>query len=442
MVEVLDGVQDALVVTKPSGEVAFLNTAAMQLYDVPRDSASAGAGFNLLAHVLDSFETRTLDGRVVHEDDHPLVRALRGEAYKDVELSVKRVGDEDTRVYVFSGRRLDTSPPLSVLTVRDETDRWRADRRYRVAFEADPAPSVIARLEDGRILEANEGMVELTGRGRPALKELSLKDLRPLDQTSDLREMAERLLRRERVHKAKRLLLHADGQVIHVLLSARAIEVQGEKCGIFTYIDMTELETAQRERLKTERALEDTIRSHEEERAEMALLAITDPLTGIANRRGLNIRLQEELARAERYRDTFSILLLDLDHFKDVNDSYGHDLGDAALRDFAQLIAEECREPDLAGRWGGEEFMMILPQVDLAAAYDVASRVRERVEQADLAGIDGLTISVGVATLEKGDTPEDLFVRADRALYRAKEGGRNRVELSTSEDTLDLINER
>lgn len=429
---VLEGVQDAVVVTEPSGEVVYMNAAAMRLYGVEGQHETRGAGFDLLAHAQGVMEVSTLDGAPVSRDDEPLRRALRGDTYKDVEVLVKRRGVRDPRVYVFNGSRVETDPPLNVLTIRDETDHWRTQRRYRVAFEADPAPSVIARLEDGRIVAANEGMADLTGLDTAALLERSLVDLNPLRQADDLIDLAERLRDGRRFHKVRRLLLDAAGKDLPVLLSARSIELEGENCGIFTFIDISELEAAQRERRDTQELLDVTLREHAEEKVAMDQLATTDPLTGLANRRGLNSRLGEERARAERYNDTFSLLMLDLDRFKRVNDTFGHDRGDLVLREVARILEEACREPDLAGRWGGEEFMMILPQIDLDEARGVADRIRERVAGTKFAEVVDLTVSIGVATLEGGDDVDGLFARADRALYAAKERGRNRVESSSA----------
>ncbi len=426
---VIDNVLDALVVTEPSGQIAFMNAAALRLYDVGKQDADHGVKFDLLAHVLGEFETCTLDGTPVPDHDHPLMRALRGETYRDVELQVTRKGEQAARVYVFSGHRVEGDPPLSVLTIRDETDRWSAERRYRVAFEADPAPSVIVRLDDAQILEANEGMAELTGLDKQTLQGSSLLDLRPAGEVDDLRRFAGRLKAGERVHKVKRLLLDAGGRKLSVVLSARSIEIEGQSCGIFTYIDMSELDSAQREQRETQELLSTTIRQHAEERAVIEQLATTDPLTGLANRRGLNARLSEEIARATRYDETFSLLVLDLDHFKRVNDTYGHDMGDRVLREVARVLQEECREPDMAGRWGGEEFIMVLPQSDLSEARDVASRIRRRVERETFGEVVDLTISIGVASLVAGDDMGSLFERADRALYVAKAHGRNRVEV-------------
>ena len=161
-----------------------------------------------------------------------------------------------------------------------------------------------------------------------ALRERALANLKPLDRSERLKDVAKQLQEGESVHKVKRLLLNADGQVVPVLLSARSIEVDGESCGIFTFIDMSELETARREQRETQERLSSTIREHAAEKLTMKRLALTDSLTGIANRRALNTRLSEERSRALRYNDTFSILVLDLDRFKSLNDTFGHAAGD------------------------------------------------------------------------------------------------------------------
>ena len=241
----LEGVQDALFVTDPAGAVVYMNPAAIELFAFEEHDGAGSESLNLQDHVLDDYEMCTLEGDLVAREDQPLVRALRGEAYKDVELLVKRGGEEHPRVYVFSGKRIEGTPPLGVLTVRDETDRWRAERRYRIAFETDPAPSVIARLADLLILQANQGMSDLTGLERNALTDRLLTDLEPLHQNRDLRDTIEPLRAGGSVHKLERLLLHAGEREMNVLMSARAIEIEGEASGIFTFIDTSELEEAQ-----------------------------------------------------------------------------------------------------------------------------------------------------------------------------------------------------
>jgi two-component system cell cycle response regulator len=163
-------------------------------------------------------------------------------------------------------------------------------------------------------------------------------------------------------------------------------------------------------------------------------LATTDPLTQLLNRRALTERLRAEMERALRADGTVALLMLDLDHFKRVNDSHGHLVGDAVLREVAELLISEVRLGDLVGRFGGEEFLVVLPDTDDDGASAFAERIREAVDANAFAGREGapalhMTASIGVATFPAAliESVEDLFARADAALYRAKADGRNRV---------------
>ena len=153
--------------------------------------------------------------------------------------------------------------------------------------------------------------------------------------------------------------------------------------------------------------------------------AQTDPLTGLVNRRGL----EQALAVLEAERRGFSVIVLDVDHFKRVNDTYGHEVGDHVLRQLAELMRAGCREGDLLCRTGGEEFLMLLPGAGQAVALAVAERLRLCVEATLIEPIGTVTVSLGVAQWSPDAqlTPADVLSQADRALYRAKRGGRNRV---------------
>ncbi|HXM81385.1 MAG TPA: GGDEF domain-containing protein [Burkholderiales bacterium] len=158
-------------------------------------------------------------------------------------------------------------------------------------------------------------------------------------------------------------------------------------------------------------------------------LAIRDELTGIYNRRFLMEALQRERARAERTGTSFSICIFDLDHFKSINDSLGHAAGDGVLKRFAQLAPRELRAIDVFGRFGGEEFMVILPGTDARGAVACAERVRQRLESSTLTELAGrrATVTAGAATHQRGEDLVALLARADEALYLGKARGRNRV---------------
>ncbi len=156
--------------------------------------------------------------------------------------------------------------------------------------------------------------------------------------------------------------------------------------------------------------------------------AESDFLTGLKNRYAMNKKLREELSRAERYGEPLSVLFLDIDHFKRVNDLYGHDTGDEVLRGVASIIASTLRGNDIASRWGGEEFLIIAPHSAAAEAGALAERIRGAIEAAPMGQAIRVTASVGHSSYRAGDDIDALVNRADKALYHAKEGGRNRVE--------------
>lgn len=154
--------------------------------------------------------------------------------------------------------------------------------------------------------------------------------------------------------------------------------------------------------------------------------AILDPLTGLANRRHYRERLNTEIVRARRYRSPFVLAIFDIDNFKSLNDTRGHAVGDDVLRMVAGVMREAIRESDLAARWGGEEFVLLMPETPKAGGLVVAERIRLRVE--DIFSMDRVTISGGIASFPSdGENEDNLFSFADRALYRAKSEGKNRI---------------
>jgi diguanylate cyclase (GGDEF)-like protein len=167
--------------------------------------------------------------------------------------------------------------------------------------------------------------------------------------------------------------------------------------------------------------------------AEIHLLATTDTLTGIANRREFSRVAEAEMDRAKRYGTPLSLLMYDLDHFKRVNDTFGHDTGDDVLRAVTEVVTANIRAVDVAARWGGEEFLVLMPQSDLAAARGASEKLRQVIEQHRFDKVGTVTVSFGVTQFVPQDDLNVLLKRVDDALYRAKENGRNRVETLTAE---------
>ncbi len=169
----------------------------------------------------------------------------------------------------------------------------------------------------------------------------------------------------------------------------------------------------------------------------------TDELTGLANRRHGTQRLKEEMGRSLRYERGLAVCLLDVDHFKKVNDTHGHQAGDEVLVEVAARLTAVTRDSDCVIRWGGEEFLVVFPETDVEEAAGIVGRFRMEMSGTPIAVLDGseeivVTISGGVAEHEEGDTLEGLVARADAALYKAKETGRNRLLLAQAGELMPI----
>lgn len=162
---------------------------------------------------------------------------------------------------------------------------------------------------------------------------------------------------------------------------------------------------------------------------ELELLSITDKLTGLVNRVKIDEHIKQEIDRFDRYENSFGVIFVDIDHFKTVNDTFGHQVGDEVLVEFANLLEAYTRKTDIVGRWGGEEFIILCIEVQKDTLVEIAQKIRKTIENHDFATIGKKTASFGVTLCKKDESPEELVDRADRAMYKAKQNGRNRVEV-------------
>ena len=178
------------------------------------------------------------------------------------------------------------------------------------------------------------------------------------------------------------------------------------------------------------------------QREDMQKLATVDVLTGLLSRRHFMVLAEQELGRAIRYKGDLSVLMVDIDHFKTINDTHGHQVGDRVLRRIGEVFRSVLREIDFVGRLGGEEFAVVLPETAILQAFEVAERLRRTIETTEISLEHGLpqtvSVSIGVSSLHDPETNIDtLLGRADRALYEAKSQGRNQVcfyEISQKRD--------
>jgi two-component system cell cycle response regulator len=238
----------------------------------------------------------------------------------------------------------------------------------------------------------------------------------------------------------KRVKATPEGMYIPIILLTAKSElmskIEGLDCGADEYLtkpyDMSELTARIRSMLRIKQ-LNDSLRNANKQLEE---LSVTDELTRLFNRRYLNRKLEEEFRRAVRYKRPLSCLMFDADHFKSVNDTYGHGFGDIVLRDIAQIILDTARLVDICGRFGGEEFLAILPDTNIDDARIVGERIRKKVEDFEFKDEHHSihkTISVGIASLPNDSVKDEfqLLEWSDKALYEAKMSGRNKVVVYT-----------
>lgn len=204
-------------------------------------------------------------------------------------------------------------------------------------------------------------------------------------------------------------IVRKEGSECFVELSLSAVQIRGRWHGIGIARDVTDRKRAE-ESLK--------------------LQATTDALTGIANRRLFNSFLETEVRRAARHHLPLAVMIVDIDHFKQINDALGHQVGDDVLVELTRLVSEKIRAHDLFARWGGEEFVILSPNCDAENVRLLAEKLRAAVESHPFSDVSRVTCSFGLTEYCTGDSAEDFIGRADAGLYRAKKGGRNRVEVA------------
>jgi len=206
--------------------------------------------------------------------------------------------------------------------------------------------------------------------------------------------------------------------------------VLAERIGCSNNVVMQTMSSLTNELVGIGRELSRKNRELEEAKSRIEAISRTDSLTGLANRRFFMERLQESISLANRHEQELCLLMADLDHFKRVNDTHGHDAGDRVLQAFAAILRRSCRKEDLAARGGGEEFLLLLPVTSEEDALRMAVRIcaAMRSQAVQEPGVP-VTVSVGVACHHHGESPDQVLVRVDQALFRAKDQGRDRVSL-------------
>ena len=316
-------------------------------------------------------------------------------------------------------------------TLMDITERDLADERFRVLFEESSDPHLL--VGDEGIIDCNNAMIEmLRCADKSDLLVLHPAVLSPEFQP-DGRRSAEKAVEMETIaresgfHRFEWIHCRMDGEEFHVEVTLTLVSLGGKPVILAVWHDLTERVKAEQQVKDYAIALEFQMAQLAALNAELDALATTDGLTGLTNHRKFQERLGEEVSRARRYGAALSVLMLDVDYFKQYNDAFGHPEGDEVLRQIARLLRVNARDTDTAVRYGGEEFAMILPETDSAAAMEIAERIRRAIENTAWP-LRSVTASVGIACLRAGvESSGSLVSLADAAMYASKSEGRNRV---------------
>ncbi len=293
-----------------------------------------------------------------------------------------------------------------ILDVSEKHYEWEL---FRTLAEA--APIGIFLRCDFKLVYANKKLAEITGYSVEEL--LRFQDISDIVYEKDKPRFQEII--KQRLQGKTGLLTYElrirtkKGSLRWVSVSSNLINYKGKKCSIGSVMNISEKKRYER---KLER------------------LSTRDPLTGAYNRRAVEEFIKEELEKAVSEGSEFGLIIIDIDNFKDINDTYGHIVGDNALKHVAGVIGATVRRSDIFGRWGGDEFIILLPTSDIDRVKQIANRVQRAISHNKLNDNIELHVSVGASTYRRGDSMESLLRRADTALYRAKELGKNRVEIA------------
>ena len=300
---------------------------------------------------------------------------------------------------------------------------------FRNFFNLPLVGAAITSREKGWV-EVNDQTCKILGYTR---EELFAKDwaelTHPDDLAADIAQFERMLAGEINSYSMEKRFIRSDGTIVWTILSGGRSRLSGPGSEYF-YVQILDISDRKHSELLLEQAklaAENANMALEVANKELQRLARTDPLTGIWNRRHFEEALTAEIERARRYAVPVSLVVFDVDHFKSINDQYGHSAGDDILVQLACLVGAHLRVVDLLARWGGEEFVVLIPNNTLASAEIVAEKLRVLIEEALFKPVGRVTASFGVTQINPGDQPEVVFSRADKAMYQAKAAGRNRV---------------
>ncbi|NBA94227.1 EAL domain-containing protein [Pseudomonas sp. R5(2019)] len=351
-------------------------------------------------------------------------QVIRDQALNNVAVTVNHQNGQSLTCVISSRLIKVDDQPCSVTTLRDITQQQRAEaalkaseEKFAKAFHSSPDAIIIGERDSGRYLEVNDGFCRLTGFRAEDVIGHTAWQIGLWADDKQLKTLLNDFREEGRVHPREMIGHNKRGDILTLEVSVEPITLNEAPCLLLTARDVSQLKNAQ---------------------AQIRHLAYHDPLTNLPNRALLMDRLSQQIALLKRHNLRGALLFLDLDHFKHINDSLGHPVGDTVLKIITARLEASVRMEDTVARLGGDEFVVLLSGLE-GSRSEVTRRVRELADTlrsilADPMSLDGqrlqVTPSIGVALIpDHGSTPADLLKRADIALYRAKDSGRNTTQM-------------
>ncbi len=402
---ILDAAAEGIYGLDAAGCVTFVNTAAEALTGWPREEQIGKHQHALIHHSYPS-------GEPYPTASCPIYDTLRtGQPHKGEEAYWCKDGSllpvNYTCVPLLGEKGQVTG---AVITFSDRTLQL-AERRYRALVEA--SSDYVWRCDpEGALIEVDQQWLRRTGLSEAAVLGWGWLDLHDPEESENYRRHRSVGIKKGRPFSSEYRIRDPGGG--YGWFEERLVPVADADGLILEWVGI---------------GRDITDRKSKEE--ELKSQALRDPLTEAFNRRHMQMAIEEEIQRSQRADEDLSLLLVDADHFKAINDRHGHEVGDQVLKQLVDVLSGGIRRTDTLARWGGEEFTILLPGASRDNAFRVGEQLRMRVSRTRFESARDVTVSVGLAEYKDGDTPDALIRRADQALYKAKNSGRNRVVVAT-----------
>jgi diguanylate cyclase (GGDEF)-like protein/PAS domain S-box-containing protein len=408
----IESTAEGILVVDKNGEITAFNKKFLEMWRIPESVFDVRDHKKPLAFVMEQLQDPEAFMKKIRElYEHPDAKITDTLEFKD-----GRIFERYSQPQYLDGKIAGRLWSFKDITERKEAEEALRDSEESYKTLAENLPGIVYRVfikENARVMLFNKLGQEITGYREEELKE------------------GEICAMESKIHQDDRPKVIAE--VLHAILNHISYTVEYRfvrKDGAIRYFleKGTPLYGKDGDPLYVDGVIFD-ITEYKQAEMELKRLAAIDKLTGVFNRTKFDELMGRELGRAQRYKKPLSVIMFDIDNFKKVNDTYGHSVGDYVLKTLAKIVREAIRKIDYLVRWGGEEFLIILPENNLEKAQSLAERIRKTIESYTFDTVGTITVSLGVAEFKVGDTEDILIKNSDIAMLKAKREGKNRVEV-------------